>query len=121
MADTVPRVDIDLTRVPAQRISPEDTLEVIHHAPVVSEPRVARRSDRRMWLALLALFAAAGFAVGVPAGLMLAPSQQQPAPSPDRGDSTALLLDPVGRQAPQPVVATDQQDLINHMVTPGPG
>jgi hypothetical protein len=120
MAETRHSVDIDLTTVPAQRVSHEDTLEVIHHPVARPEVFRAARPDRRMWLALLALAAVAGFGVGIPAGLLMTPAQTAPAPSPDRNDLGGLL-DPLGAQPPQPVSPTDQQDLINQLLSPGAG
>ena len=123
MVDTRRSVDIDLTAVPAQRVSPEDTLEVIQLDAPVAEAAVAPTSvaappgDRRMWLALLAIAVAAGFAIGVPAGVSMAP-QPAPAPSPEHNDIDGLLLDPLGAQPPQPASPVDQQDLIDQMLTP---
>lgn len=121
MTETSHNVDIDLTTVPAQRVSPEDSLQVIHHEPAISPPPVARTRDRRLWLGLIAVAAAAGFAIGVPAGLSMAPLQPAPAPSPGHNDIDGLLLDPLDRQQPQPASPTDQQDLINQMLTPRAG
>jgi hypothetical protein len=120
MAKTRHSVDIDLTTVPAQRVSHDDTLEVVHDA--VADPRavVAVPSDRRRWLAVLALVGLAGFGVGVPAGILMAPGQTAPTPSPARNDIGGLLLDPLGAQPPQPAAPTDPQDLVNQIVTAGP-
>jgi hypothetical protein len=120
MAKTRHSVDIDLTTVPAQRVSHDDTLEVVHDA--VADPRavVAAPSDRRRWLAVLALVGLAGFGVGVPAGILMAPGQTAPPPSPARNDIGGLLLDPLGTRLSQPAAPTDPQDLVIQVVTAGP-
>src|SRR5258708_36880583 len=118
MAATTPGVEIDLTAVPAQRVSHEDTLEVVHHADVASTAPVAARPDRRMWLALFALAALAGLGIGIPAGPAMGPSTTQPAPPPGRNDLSSLLPDPLGTQPPQPMAPPHPQERTHQNMTP---
>ena len=118
MSETQHHVDIDLTAVPAQRAADHDVLEIIHRPDA---PAPAATSPRRLAV-ILTLAVAIPLAILIPLGLaMTTPTSSPgvPAPATGNGDISRLLLDPLSSQQPtQPSYPTDQQQLIQWLLTP---
>jgi hypothetical protein len=118
MSDTQHHVDIDLTALPAQRAAEHDVLEIIHRP---DPPAAATASPARLAL-IIAAAVAITFAVLIPLGLVISAPASTPVPlrpTTGNGDISRLLLEPLSsRQPAQPAYPTDQQQLIQSMLTP---
>lgn len=117
MSETQHHVDIDLTALPAQRAATHDVLEIIHRP---DPPAAATASPVRLAL-IVAAAVAITFAVLIPLGLAISAPAHDLAPVPPRpgnGDISGLLVGPLSaQQSAQPSYPTDQQQLIQSMLT----